>query len=223
VASLSSHDTTILVRTRVSPFNSLIVRLFCKPIVTLDGIEYLRPWGMQSFDVVPGEHTVEVAFNALWMARASAIRVDVHPGEAVKVTYWTPLFPFGKGRIRAPGGTHAVSRGPSTTHPPVEPAPLQLSGTPGIGVHAWHGPANVFVQFVSVSVQINGEVRKIKWGDTFFPVPPGRYEVQIWCRWFFSKLGLSTVTIDVAPGKVSKIVWKVPGSTFGKGEITQST
>jgi hypothetical protein len=79
------------------------------------------------------------------------------------------------------------------------------------------------MEMTAVTVDINGVVHKTRWGDTFFSLPPGNYEVSVWCRWFFTKqMGRRSLMVVVSPGKISELLWTVPGSVFGKGQIKQT-
>jgi hypothetical protein len=90
----------------------------------------------------------------------------------------------------------------------------------GIAVRAYHRPLGFLLELVSVTIQVDGIPHKRRWGDSFFPLPPGRHEVEVWSRWtFFRHYGRNNATVDVNPGVVQWIQWTAPASVFQKGRI----
>ena len=90
----------------------------------------------------------------------------------------------------------------------------------GIAVRAYHRPLGFLLELVSVIIQVDGTPHKREWGDSFFPLPPGRHEVEVWSRWtFFRHYGRNSTTVDVDPGVVQWIQWTAPASVFQKGRI----
>lgn len=90
----------------------------------------------------------------------------------------------------------------------------------GISVRAYHRPLGFLLELVSVTIQVDGIPHKCKWGDTFFPLPPGRHEVEVWSRWsFFRHYGRNDTTVDINQGVVHWIQWTAPATVFQKGRI----
>lgn len=74
--------------------------------------------------------------------------------------------------------------------------------------------------FCKTVVAVNGRGEPQSWGTTTIPVPPGRYTVEAWCKYFLApEMGRNGVVIDAAPGTVTRIHWKAPWLVFLKGSI----
>jgi hypothetical protein len=69
---------------------------------------------------------------------------------------------------------------------------------------------------------INGHEVPLEWRQPRpFPVPPGRYEVGVWCPYlFFPRMGYSAVVVDVMPGSVVEVNWSAPLLVFLTGSIS---
>ena len=78
------------------------------------------------------------------------------------------------------------------------------------------------MQLLPVRIEINGTTYKRGWGDTMFPLEPGRYQVTVFCRWLVNPhFGRNSIVVDVLPGKRSVVKWRTPLTVFEKGEIQQ--
>lgn len=92
----------------------------------------------------------------------------------------------------------------------------------GLAVRAYHRPLGYWLDFVSVTIEIDGVPHKCGWGDSFFTLPPGRYEVQVSCRWMLERhFGRNALTVEVEQGNVTSIQWTAPLTAFQKGSITR--
>jgi hypothetical protein len=69
---------------------------------------------------------------------------------------------------------------------------------------------------------INGHEVPLEWRQPRpFPVPPGRYEVGVWCPYLFMpRMGYSAVVVDVMPGSVVEVNWSAPLLVFLVGSIS---
>ena len=92
----------------------------------------------------------------------------------------------------------------------------------GLAVWAYHRPLGFSLELFSVTIEIDGVPHKRGWGDWFFALPPGRYEVQVSCRWMFTPhMGRNAVTVEVEQGDVPLIQWTAPLTVFQKGRIAR--
>jgi len=90
----------------------------------------------------------------------------------------------------------------------------------GLAVWADHRPMGYFLLLFPVTIEIDGVPHKRRWGDSFFALPPGRYEVQVSCRWMFTPhMGRNAITVEVEQGDVPLIQWTAPLIVFQKGRI----
>ena len=70
-------------------------------------------------------------------------------------------------------------------------------------------------------VSINGsEPVRAQWGSNPYPVPPGRYQVEVWVPYlFFTYMGRNGIVVDVPPGSRVEVVWRAPWLAWLKGKI----
>lgn len=74
--------------------------------------------------------------------------------------------------------------------------------------------------FCKTVVALNGRGEPQSWGTTAIPVPPGRYTVEAWCKYFVApEMGRNGVVVDAAPGTVTRIRWKAPFTIWGRGAM----
>src|SRR5262245_22195867 len=71
-----------------------------------------------------------------------------------------------------------------------------------------------------VFVVINGQTMPSIWGAQFFPLPPGRYNVGCYARYFLAPhCGWNPVDIEIGVGQVVRVNWTAPGIVFLKGTV----
>jgi hypothetical protein len=100
--------------------------------------------------------------------------------------------------------------------PPTAPRP-----TSGLIVRAVQ-PKRALLQLVKVQIEINETLYKRKWGETLFPLEPGRYQISVSCRWlFYPHLGRNSIVIDLSPGETAIVQWRPPLTVFQRGAIEQ--
>ncbi len=74
--------------------------------------------------------------------------------------------------------------------------------------------------FCKAYVCIDGQAAPQKWGAVSIPVTPGRHQVEAWTNYFIApQMGRNGVTVDAAPGTVTRVRWKAPWLIFLKGPI----
>jgi hypothetical protein len=87
--------TGIEVRTRIHPIGYVLVRLFGKAVMGVDGVEYPISWGESFLPATAGPHKVDAAFyifkSPVPHAEAS-LMVTILPNDNARVRYSTPLW-----------------------------------------------------------------------------------------------------------------------------------
>jgi hypothetical protein len=76
--------------------------------------------------------------------------------------------------------------------------------------------------FSSPRVRIGEKTRTVNWGTHFFELVPGEYQVEIYFRYLFMKLGVGKVKVEVAENHVIELGYVMPSTIFGlfaEGEI----
>ena len=89
---LNHQRSAIDITTKILPLQYLL--LFFKTNVSVDGIESVVPWGHSHYDVVPGEHQVEISFKYFFSRKmgGNKISVKVEEGKTVSLRYRPPFF-----------------------------------------------------------------------------------------------------------------------------------
>ena len=101
-----------------------------------------------------------------------------------------------------------------------------MSNAPGpqsvIEVKTSFFPLAFLLALFKPQVSINGAPPfQTRWGQTPVPVPPGRYQVEVWLPYlFFTQMGKNGVIVDVPPGGAVRVWWRAPWLVFLKGTIT---
>jgi hypothetical protein len=63
----------------------------------------------------------------------------------------------------------------------------------------------------------------LSWGSTPVPVPPGRYQVEVWVPYLFlSTMGKNGAIVDVPSGGAVQVAWRAPFVVFMQGKVTVS-
>lgn len=82
-----------------------------------------------------------------------------------------------------------------------------------------------FLAFILVlfkpQASINGTAPfPISWGTTPIPVPPGRYQVEVWVPYlFFTTMGKNGAIVDVPAGGAVQVAWRAPLIVFIQGKV----
>ncbi len=93
--------TGVEITTKIFPLAFLLV--FYKTNVTIDGTTSTVPWGTHFYELEPGRHNIRIGFRYMLGKNMgeNQIDVDVAPGQAVMVSYRSPLVVFSPGSISA--------------------------------------------------------------------------------------------------------------------------
>jgi hypothetical protein len=78
------------------------ILFFCRPRVEIDGNVNMGKWGVNRFEVSPGNHTVAVWFRYGPMNQAgkNTIQVNVSEGQTQRVRYRAPWLIFLPGKLK---------------------------------------------------------------------------------------------------------------------------
>lgn len=90
-----------------------------------------------------------------------------------------------------------------------------------IEIQASHFVLAFLFAFFKPQASINGtQPFPVAWGTTPVPVPPGRYQVEVWVPYlFFSYMGKNGAVVDVPAGGAVRVSWRAPWLAFLQGKI----
>lgn len=81
----------------------------------------------------------------------------------------------------------------------------------------------LFIIFPTM-ITINGLEHRCRWGETFFPLAPGAYTVEVAFKYFWAvPLGRATSTIQVNPGQVVRLDYRTPWLVYFRGKMHEVT
>ena len=124
---------------------------FCKPRVSINGHESIRPWGTASIPVPAGRYNVEAWTHYLFYSHMgrNGVVVDVAPGTVTRVKWKAPWLAFLQGSMKVTdvftigagsAGATAPTAFPAAPAPapaaPAPAAPAPAAAVPAAG--AWH-------------------------------------------------------------------------------------
>jgi hypothetical protein len=97
-----------------------------------------------------------------------------------------------------------------------------IETTTGILVRTKIFPLAILLLLFKTNVTIDGTTSVLKWGDHVFAVPPGQHDVQVSFRYLFSKrMGEATLTVEVAPGRTTTVLYRSPFLVFMGGSMKE--
>jgi hypothetical protein len=78
--------------------------------------------------------------------------------------------------------------------------------------------------FTRTTVVIDGHLDELPWGQHFFPLEPGRHELQVSYRYLrLSRAGKASIVVDVAANQIVQVSYQAPRSVlvaFLPGKLT---
>lgn len=90
----------------------------------------------------------------------------------------------------------------------------------GIYVRAVHRPGAWLLEFGSVGIEIGDAKHRARWGETFYPLAPGVYDVAVSCRYLLARrMGLNKLTVEISSGVSVTIEWCAPRLITQPGQI----
>lgn len=99
---------------------------------------------------------------------------------------------------------------PRQSQPP-EPA----QGSQGIVLRTSFFRLDWTLNFTRTTVIIDGHLGELPWGQHFFPLEPGRHELQVSYRYLrLSRAGKASILVDVAADQVVQVSYRAPRSVL---------
>jgi hypothetical protein len=96
-----------------------------------------------------------------------------------------------------------------------QPVPGQPpAGWIDLTIQGSHMTSNLIVP----TVLLNGHQMPTQYGRNVFPVPPGRWNVDMYTQWTW-KFGKASLSFDVAEGQTVPVFYASPLTGFSKGAI----
>jgi hypothetical protein len=93
----------------------------------------------------------------------------------------------------------------------------------GIEVSTGFFPLAWILLFCTPRIAIDDRVRKRPWGTYFFPVAPGRHDVEIWFPYLFSQqCGKNSQRVDVEAGATTRVSFFMWPLMFLSGSMNVS-
>jgi hypothetical protein len=90
----------------------------------------------------------------------------------------------------------------------------------GIEIKTGFFPLAWFLFFVTPTIEINGEKHNKKWGETFFSLPPGEYQVKISFPYFGkAECGANEIKVSLSEGQKRRVTYNMPPWILAKGSI----
>ena len=76
---------------------------FCEPVIVIDKQRRQASWGMNAFNLPPGNHTIRTYIPYLFWKRCgdNSMHVTIGCGEVWRVSYWMPPWVFAKGSMKS--------------------------------------------------------------------------------------------------------------------------
>jgi hypothetical protein len=121
----------------------------------------------------------------------------------------------------------AEASGPPEATPP--PAPLHSPPQPatdgqGIILRTGFFVLDWTLNFTRTTVILDGHLHELPWGQHFFPLEPGRHQLQVSYRYLhLSRAGKASILVDVAENQVIRVSYRAPRSVlvaFLPGKLT---
>ncbi len=130
-----------------------------------------------------------------------------------------------------PGRDHAAVVAEAGGPPEVTPPPVPLhspaqAATDGQGIILRTGfiVLDWTLNFTRTTVIIDGHLHELPWGQHFFPLEPGRHQLQVSYRYLhLSRAGKASIQVDVAENQVIQVSYRAPRSVlvaFLPGKLT---
>ena len=92
--------TGLTVKTSFFPLAWILY--FVTPTININGKEFKREWGKNSFDLSPGDYQVKISFPYMGQSDmgANEISISLNEGEIKNISYEMPPWIFAKGDIK---------------------------------------------------------------------------------------------------------------------------
>lgn len=76
------------------------------------------------------------------------------------------------------------------------------------------------LRFTRTTVTVDGRRHQLLWGEHFFPLEPGRHQLQVSYRYLrLSAAGNASLDVDVAPHQVVQVSYRAPIAVLVRGDL----
>jgi hypothetical protein len=76
------------------------------------------------------------------------------------------------------------------------------------------------LRFTRTTVTIDGHRHQLPWGQHFFPLEPGRHQLQVSYRYLhLSATGNASLDADVAPHQIVQVSYRAPVGVLWRGNV----
>ncbi len=107
---------------------------------------------------------------------------------------------------------------------PAQPVPRPARPGQGIVLRTGFFVLDWTLKFTRTTVTLDGHPYQLPWGEHFFPIEPGRHQLQVSYPYLrLSRAGKASVLFDVAPDQVVRASYRTPRSVlvaFLPGKLT---
>jgi hypothetical protein len=108
------------------------------------------------------------------------------------------------------------------TRPRVPARSLSQTDGPGQGIALRTGffVLDWTLGFTRTTVTIDSQRHQLPWGQHFFPLEPGRHQLQVSYRYLYlSAAGNASFDVDVAPHQVVQVSYRAPIGVLWRGAV----
>jgi len=108
------------------------------------------------------------------------------------------------------------------TRPRVPAQSLSQTTGPGQGIALQTGffALDWTLRFTRTTVTVDGRRHQLPWGEHFFPLEPGRHQLQVSYRYLrLSAAGNAALDVDVAPHQVVQVSYRAPIAVLVRGDL----
>ncbi len=83
-----------------------------------------------------------------------------------------------------------------------------------------HSPLAFLLYMTKITISVDGEARRVPWGEEVLSLEPGRHEIGVSFRYLGKDAGKAAVTVDLADDEASTIRYKAPFVVTSAGKVT---
>jgi hypothetical protein len=108
------------------------------------------------------------------------------------------------------------------TRPGVPAQSLSQTVGPGQGIALRTGffALDWTLRFTRTTVTVDGHRHQLPWGEHFFPLEPGRHQLQVSYRYLrLSAAGNASLDVDVTPHRVVEVSYLAPIAVLVRGDL----
>jgi len=97
-----------------------------------------------------------------------------------------------------------------------------VSTQTGISVRGRHNPMQVFLYFVRLTVEVDGQAQSGAWRSSrFVPLAPGSHQVNVYFRYLFKERCCEAgTTVEVAADQTVTLEYRAPQLMTSAGRLT---